>query len=425
VRSLRLVLAAAFVAACVTAPSAPAAVAGEQRVLIVLITWGAEPYSQESARTALDETAAFVRSASFGQTWIVGEVTPWLHALPAAPRDCDLDTIHSRGLAAAAQAGFPAVRYTRIVFAFPEIPCPWGGAYFAGHIQVNGRIDRHLLAHELGHTYGVSEEGPSWICNGGSCATQPYGSPYSVMGHGLGDFNAFEKAAYGWIETRVVDRNGAHPLGPIDRPSATPQAIRVLTAADEYWFEYRPSDPAWGWDTPGEATPGVVIYGGVSPALPDISSRFPERNLLLADPLRLGRPSVIAGETYSVPGAFSLSVDTLGLDAEVRFAWTDRTPPAAPRIVSPSARTRSRSPLAEWRGARETGSGVREYLVRVDRRPVRRVPAVTWLGELPALFTPQLRLGRLPLGRHRLSIVAVDRAGNRSRAAVRVFDVVR
>jgi hypothetical protein len=62
---------------------ASAATLGEQRLLMMLTTWGPEPYAPAELRASLDEAAAYMRSVSFGKTTIVGEVTPWLHALNA------------------------------------------------------------------------------------------------------------------------------------------------------------------------------------------------------------------------------------------------------------------------------------------------------------------------------------------------------
>ena len=47
---------------------ASAATLGEQRVLMILTTWGPEPYSREHLAGQLDEADAYIRSASFGKT---------------------------------------------------------------------------------------------------------------------------------------------------------------------------------------------------------------------------------------------------------------------------------------------------------------------------------------------------------------------
>jgi hypothetical protein len=236
------------------------------------------------------------------------------------------------------------------------------------------------------------------------------------MGHGLSDFNAYEKLTYGWLDR--VARAGAAgevALGAIDRPVPEPQALHVLTAADEYWLEYRPPEPIWSPDEPA-ATPGVVIHAGDNGLT--FRSRFPQRNLLLLDPIRAGRPSLLAGETFTVPGAFAVTVrSTEPARATVALRWTDRTRPSPPRIES-AGRT-----LVRWRAAAEAGSGVAAYEVSVDGRRPRRVVATRFAGTVLIEAPRQLRYARLPRGRHRVAVAAVDRAGNRSRPAVRTFVV--
>lgn len=111
------------------APNA-GAVSGEQRILLVLVTWGPEPYPAESASAALAEAARYIRSASFGGTWVVGDSTPWLRNLPGPLQQCDLALVERLAREAAMRAGFDPARYTRLAIGMPQIPCPWGGAYF-------------------------------------------------------------------------------------------------------------------------------------------------------------------------------------------------------------------------------------------------------------------------------------------------------
>ena len=222
-----------------------------------------------------------MRSVSFGKTWLAGDVTPWLHALrleaglqhaarsrrPRSPRPRPPATTS------------PATR--RSGSRWPHLDaCPWGGAYFPPGIWLNGRHDRHVIAHELGHTYGVSEEGSAWICDP-SCHAQPYLNPFSVMGHGWSDFGAWEKREFGWLD-RIAEPAPRLTLGAIDRPSASPQALRVLAAGDEYWFEYRPPAPVWAYES-DDAAPGVAIHAG-SNGLGE-PSRYSGRNFLLYDPV--------------------------------------------------------------------------------------------------------------------------------------------
>ena len=398
--------------------SGAAAITGEQRLLVMLVTWGPEPFTAEHAqRVVFDETAEYIRSASFGRATITGQSIGWVHGLDDPPSGCELGLIESAGRAAAAARGLNPASFDRLVFGMPEMDCGWGGAYYDDNVWANGRFDRHLVAHELGHIYGIHEEGPAWICSAGGCRMQLYGNPYSVMGHGWGDFNAFEKFAYGWIDVARPTRGSEVDVAAIDRASQLPHALVVTTAGNEYWLEYRSPEPRFDYreDT---ATPGLVVHAGPNGLPLGRPSPFPSRNLLLTDPAGLGRPSVAAGESFRVPGAFSASVVAASSDlTRVRFTWLDRARPERPRILS-AGRGR-----AAWRSGAERGSGIERFELRVDRRP----PVLVRVDALSTQFVGPNRVERgfpmLQRGRHRVTVVAVDRAGNRSRAAVRAFRI--
>jgi hypothetical protein len=392
----RLVLAALL--ALLAFPSgASGAILGEQRLLLMLTTWGPEPYAPADVRVELDEAGAYLATASFGKTSLVSEVTPWLHALPAEPA-CDTFSIAQAAQAAATAAGYQLGRYTTLGIAMPQVDaCFWGGAYFPPGIWLNGRNDRQVIVHELGHTYGLPEEGFAWVCSG-SCSAAPYRNPFSVMGHGWSDFSAWEKHVFGWLD-RIAAPAPRLTLGAIDRPSADPQALRVVVAGDQYWFEYRPPAPRWAYDA-GDAVAGVAVYAGWN-GLSE-AGRFSGRNLLLYDPVGRGRPAVRAGEVFTVRGAFSVRVVSAGPDsAELAFRWTDRTRPARPDRLAWNGRVLS------WSRGVERGSGLAAHDVLVNGRRVARVQGVRRTYRLP------LRAGP----RKRIAVVAVDRAGNRSRAA--------
>lgn len=392
--------------------SASAAPLGEQRVLLILTTWGPEPYAPNHIRGQLDEAAAYIRSSSFGKTWLAGEVTPWLHALRSRPA-CDTTAIGAAAQSAARAAGYDPARYTTVGIAMPHLEsCPWSGSYFPPGIWLNGRSDRQVILHELGHTYGVSEEGSAWVCNP-RCHAEPYRNPFSVMGHGGSDFGAWEKHAFGWLD-RIAEPEPRLTIGAIDRTSPLPQALRAVVAGDEYWLEYRPPAPRWEYADDGTA--GVVIHAG-SNGLGE-PSRYSGRNFLLYDPVGRGRPSVQAGETFSVRGAFAVTVLLAGPDsAEVAFRWTDRTRPGRPAILA--SRPRHGRAVVRWRRGVERGSGIAAHEVFVDGRRVGRVAAVGTIGSILVAADDRLSVPLRP-GRHRIAVAAIDRAGNRSRPAVRV-----
>jgi hypothetical protein len=384
---LAAVLAAAL---ALLAPAASAqleaGVAGEQRILLVLVTWGPEPLSVAEARAAAAETEDYVREASFGRASLSVDVRGWAHVLPRRPNGCDVGGIHG-----AVQAALDLTGYDLVGYLLPRIDCPWTGAYYPPGVWMLDEISKNLFAHELGHNWGVREEGAAWIC-GGRCRAQNYASPYSVMGHGSGHFNAFEKWRYGWIE-RVGPglASGEYEIARIDRASAKPHALYLLAGPNEYWIEYRP-EASW-----------PVVHAGASTVRVS-PSRFPQRNLLLAG---------VRSNRFAVAGAFEVVMTRAGADgATLRLRWTDRTRPARPRLVATVARrvVTLRFP------ATDTGSGVERYELTIGSVGRLTLPTSQLVGrELTAVDASHI--ARLPRGAHRVTVTAVDRAGNRSRPA--------
>ena len=395
------------------------AFAGEQSVLVVPITWGPQPQTVDELRhVVFTETGAFMRASSFGRGWLAGDVTPWLVALPSRPQ-CDAPALARIADTAAAAAGFDPARYDRFVYVFPRIDCGWSGLGSGERAWINGTAHRKLVAHELGHTYGLAHAN-SWECAGGRCRSVEYGDPYSTMGFGNGDFNVFEKAFLGWV-TSVArpEDDGVFQLDRIELPASAAQGLVVTTARTEYWFELRLEQlraPFGSWMLPT----GVLVRVGPSTSAPLETLVYHQPNLLLPDPLGAGRAPLFAGETFRQRGAFELTVlSQVGDGAQVRFRWTDTTRPRPPRILEPAARVgRAGALFVTWDHAVETGSGVAYYEVRLDRRAPVRV-------ESGVPVSPGTTLRKPPPGRHTVSVVAVDRAGNRGSAATRRFVVRR
>ena len=413
---MRSVVAALVIAlaALVVAPAA-SAFTGEQRLLVVRLTWGPEPFGDEHVRDVIAQTDAFMRTSSFGKTWIHGDQTPWLRVWETQPR-CDVGTIAAAGRDAARRAGYDLTRFNRFAYLFPRIDCGWTG--FGGsaeQIWLNGALTRKLVAHELGHTYGLGHAN-SWDCDGRVCTSTEYGDPYSTMGRGQGDFNAYEKYELGWV-TNVLraDRSGTYVIERPDVPTAQSQALVVTTARSEFWFENRQEQvPFFG----GVLPTGVLVRGGPSPLVSPTALVFPSANLLIPDPAGRGRAALLPGVAFGERGAFELAVvSEADGRATLEFRWTDTLRPAAPAIVEPRKRVARRAPLyVAWREPTETGSGIDRYEIRLDGRPVVRVD-----GDVAGTPVVQLRTPRP--GRHRVAVTAVDRAGNRGRTAGRRFAV--
>ena len=407
----RLLPLALLLASLAVVPSAQPAygghVLGQQRILVALVTWGPKPIAREDVRSIVfDQVDAFYRSMSYGKVSLTGVVTPWLDAFDV-PVACNLSVVRSDGIAALTAAGYDPSKYDRLVFVHPEQNCPWSGVTQAGTVYLNGAVTTYLVAHELGHSFGLGHSNLT-DCKHHGCGALEYGDPYDTMGVGTGDFNAKAKYDLGWL-TNVSrpGKNGTYVLAPIERTSPLPQALVVTTAKDQYWIEYR-SRPAVNNDGQQTAGAGVVIRVSPSPDLNDFgSSGIP--NLLLSNPDGRHRPELAFGERFVDAGAFTLTVlQASGDRVRLRFRWTDATRPRAPRFDAALVGGRVQVTLDS---VRESGSGIARYAITLDRRAPLSV--ATDAADVP------VQIGRPLPGTHIVKVVVTDRAGNRSPAAVR------
>jgi Gametolysin peptidase M11 len=346
---------------------------GDLRVLVIRATWGPSPNPADNYAGA----EAFYRRASFGRLRMSIDLTPWLRAYsePLCPGEATSKSIFGalgdRAQSAAAAAGYDLSLYRRLVYIVPEQTCALGGVGAGREVflaQEGGALDYLTLVHELGHTFGLPHANASSCARG--CRVFEYGDPMSPMGHGATDFTALEKLKLGWISNvRRVEASGTYTVADIDEPSSVPQALVVPTAAGEYWIEHR------------AAAPGEVVVRIVKP------------NDTL-HPVYLRSIFIIRIEgRFVASGVFSVT-------PQFEFRWLDRKPPTMPR-----ARALDHAVLS-WSRSWDTGSGLAGYRITIDGK----------------LFTTTTRLNTaLPFlaeGGHRLTVVAFDRAGNRSRPAV-------
>jgi len=382
---------------------------GPQTILAILVTWGPQPYSPNDLRRQLFTDAdTFVRHSSFGQAWLSGDVTPWL-AIKEFD-DCDAVTLSDMNLSAqnaAKAAGWDLTKYSRYVFAFPAPRACDKLGFGAGNTAVFlfGTPLTRTIEHELGHTFGLNH---AWALACATCRPVEYADPYDAMG-GLsgGQYNGLEKALAGWLKNvPTATSNGDYAIEQLEQPSPQPQALVIETARNEYWLDHREpllEDAALSNAIMG----GVEVHANPSPDDTLGASRYQPGNVLIRNPTGSGADAIRPGQSWGERGAFSLTVvDHVGTHVDVRFRWTDTTRPGRPPVYSPAGVVRSRKIDIEWGRATETGSGLASYAVLLDGKLRKTLPA-----DAPRqLLVPTPRRGA-----HVVAVVAVDRAGNRSR----------
>jgi hypothetical protein len=396
---------------------------GEIRTLVVRATHGPETFSEAAVRRVVfEETDAWIRDASFGQAWLAGDVTPWVHAFSSVP-DCRgrgafapyLQEIAAAAAPAVSAAGYDVSAYEKVIYLVPwRCPDVSGVAGSPTEIGLFGALGVQLVAHELGHTFGIWTHANTWICGAGVCRSREYGDPYDVMGHGPGQYNAWEKFTIGWLTN--VARPGAagtYSVDQLERASTIPQALVVTTARNEYWFDHREPILQDAFLAGSPLVDGLFVRAGrtENPGLP---SDYPEQNILLPNPAGRGLDALLPGDTFTVPGTFELTVAAqVGTRVDVSFRWTDSTRPTRPANAAVSRSGRTLRVL--WDASNDRGSGVERYQLSLDGRAVASVPN--------DFRTPMQATVRTSRGRHAVAVVAVDRAGNRSPAARRTVRV--
>ena len=400
VRSVPATLVLATLAATVFVSPA-SGVTGELRTVYVLTTWNDQaPFTTAETERVAAETDAFFRTSSSGRFSMPGSVVGPVRLPRSVFLSCDATVVRN----AAPPALFTG--YERAVMITPHVDaCQFHGEANPTEVYLNGYLSRSLAAHELGHTLGLAHAS-RWGCRGSRCTIDEYGNPFSVMGSGGGDFDAFEKSSLEWLTEPVrADVDSLHEIGPIEGPTPLPQALVVTTASSEFWFESR------GVPTPSFHGESVQPAGVVAVAGPAAGGGwvFPRPNLLVQNPAGGVRYAFQAGESFVRRGVFAVSVESHEPErALLRFRWLDRTAPKRPAV---RARATDRGRVrVTWDSARERGSGVKSYEVLLDGRAVQIVDAA------PALNRWQVRI-RAPRGAHRVGVAATDRAGNRGRVA--------
>jgi hypothetical protein len=414
----RLLLLVVAVAALSGSAPAIAVVSGEQSLLVIRATWGPRPFTTEDGRDVFGKVDAFFRASSFGRMSFTSTVTPWLRAYGDAP-PCNPVAIAYPADDAARAAGYDPSAYDRIAYLFPTNECAWTGSRWGNRALLNGTLTVATTAHELGHTYGLPHA-QAWSCAPRPCGVVNYGDLYDTMGSGTGDFDSYEKWLLGWI-TRVTHARqpAVYTLAPIEVPSTQAQGLIVTTTRNRYWFEVR-RDPARDATGALLRQGGLLVHSGPSPTIaPGMSSYGDFSNALILDPVGRGRPWLQAGDHFGEAGAFRVVVlRKAGSSHRLRFAWTDTTAPKKPAIVFPGAHVRRwANTEVTWQTSVEQGSGIAEYRISVDRAPAVSITQSIY-PELNAAPIAGLRRGA-----HTITIVAIDRAGNRSPPAIRRFVV--
>lgn len=344
---------------------------GAQSVLVILVNFqddAVQPYTAADAQNAFFGTVnSFIQENSYQQTSLSGNVVGW-YTIPDSVTTCDTSQIATDAQNAATAAGVVLSNYTRYVYIFPpNSSCGFAGASYVGgnpsQSWINGRLDTHVMSHELGHAFGLWHShsldcGTSaTICSSGTI--DEYGDLMDVMGvpqTASPHYNAFQKERLGWLNygaspsIQTVTTSGTYTIYPYEVAGAGPNALKILQSTDpttsaKTWYYLESRQPV-GFDafiaTASYAnqneTTGVLFHlgtdgNGSSGELLDMTPSTPTSGFWYDISLVVGQSSTDASAGVTVTPT---AVDSAGATVQITMSGSSCTAANPTITVSPS-----------------------------------------------------------------------------------------
>lgn len=311
---------------------------GQHRVLVVMVNFQdkqTQPFTREQAQAVMfGTTSDFYREASYGQTWLTGDVYGW-YTIPVSSGTCDTTAIANYAQQAAAAAGANLAAYDHLVYAFPQNACTWQGRGSVGgspsQAWVNEWFELGIVGHELGHNFGLYHS-RSMDCGavsiGTNCTISEYGDIFDLMGGAnSAHFNLFQKERLGWINggtnapVTTVSTSGIYWLDSFEQGTMTAKGLKILKSIDpvtgmKTWY-YVERRVAYGFDSflSGNANVqnGIIVRTGSE-------SSGQSTNLLDMTPETESwyDPALMVGRSFTDSEA-GITITTLSADATGAF----------------------------------------------------------------------------------------------------------
>ena len=338
---------------------------GEQRVAVILVNFQGSvsaPYTTTFAQNVtFGETHSYYQEASYGQTSLTGQVYGWYTLPMSAPSTCtstDYNAVATQADQVATANGVNLSQFNRKVYAFPQWnACGWWGLGSVGgnpsRSWINGSYALKVVAHELGHNFGLYHSN-SMPCSTSGCSTTEYGDDRDMMGmSSVGHFNAFQKERLGWLNygnspaIQNITSAGTYWIEAYGTASnGGPKALRILKSTDaagkKTWY-YVESRARVGADNGFAA--GVIVHTG-SEATGNSSYQVDVDPTTSAFDSLLDPSQVFADATIDL-AIQTMSASDAGAFVQVSFPGTSCSATSPTVTVSPgSATTQPGSPVS-------------------------------------------------------------------------------
>lgn len=235
------------------------AVAGEQRTIVIVVSFSNEP--NQCTPTAINNLMfagtnsvdQLYQEMSFGAVWFTGNVVGPVTINYSNAGPCDYNGWAAAADAAATAAGVDLTQYQHKVYVLPKLnPCSWAGLGTVGGNPSRSWIGvcdlADVYAHELGHSLGMSHSSTDYNNDGtGDCEYCDNSDIMGYSGPGLRQVNAPHKRQMGWVEAgklNTLTNDATVTLAPLEldaTATAHPQVLRIAKPGtnDFYYFSYR------------------------------------------------------------------------------------------------------------------------------------------------------------------------------------------
>ena len=406
-----------------------AAAAATKNVAVILFDFsdadGSVPVSAAVAGgvafTNANSVADYFEEESRGAVSVGGQVLG-PYQIAASKSTCDPFTWRTQARSAATAAGVSLASYTNFVYAFPDAPaCQWSGlgAMPGADSWNNGAFSLRVVAHELGHNFGVHHASSLSCTSGGvrvsissSCSSSEYGDPFTVMGAGATKHDhATHLGQFGWLptsEVRAVGPGGPYQLGSIlDGPAGSDRLLRVDRHNGTWFYLDVRSVHGPNFDNFGSGDPAVNgVTVRISPNAPTPAFGVSQTQLVDTTPgtSTYADAPLAVGSTLTDPQT-GLQITTLSAGSGgASVSIVDPIAPGQPGSAQATA-TGPFTIALSWTAAADN-YGIDHY--RVLRNGIE-VASPTG-----TLFSDT---GRTPQTAYAYQVIAVDGSGNQGPAA--------
>ncbi len=323
-----------------------AMIAGPKSVAVLLVNFSdraLQPWTPEQIDTTFfgptGSVDAFYQTTSDAAVSLSGDVHGW-YTIPYSYTACSYTTWESAARAAATAAGVNVNAYQYVVYMFPYANCAWAGLARVGASGswINGTSSVRVIAHELGHNFGVWHSSTTTCTDtlgsrvplSGTCTSNEYGDPFSVMGNTLRTHHAGHSHRMGWAAAPAAVTSGTHRIARL-HSGGSPQLLRVPRGTMGTYFDLEVRSDLAAFDTFGSSN-GVV--NGLSIRV-DSSGHWGNSSLLDMNPstATFADAALPVGQTFVDP-ATGVSIRLDALDATGATVTvgsvTDTVPPSPP-----------------------------------------------------------------------------------------------